>query len=126
MIVTRFRPVMVVLTLTLTACAGHVMVADGRRIPVRSPEFRDYVDAVFRQQNRIGDELAFALDDAATEQPQLVAAEQLLLQACAGLNELAVAQRDGKKLSASRRLELARSVPACERAAATVAQTLDQ
>ena len=115
-----------IVTLTLTGCAGHVMVADGRRISLRSPEFRSYVDTVFREQNRLGDELAFALDDAATEQPQLAAAEQTLLEACAGLNELAAAQRDQKQLSVSRRLALAKSVPGCERAAAAVAQVLDQ
>ena len=45
----------------LSACA--VTSADGRRMSPRSDAFADYVEAVFRRQNEVSGELAFALDE---------------------------------------------------------------
>ena len=117
------RVAVLVITALIGGCAGHVMVADGRRIAIRSDEFRSYVDRVFRFQNRLGDELAFAMEDA-EDDAQLASVERGLLEACGGLNELAAAQRDGRKLNASTRLSLARSVPDCEQAAIATERAL--
>lgn len=106
----------------LTACVGTVELADGKRIPLNSQEFEDYVEYVFKYQNKVADELTFALvdGDAAESDSQLAleAAEAKLLLACSGLNELATARRDGLRLSVRRKLKLARQVPDCEHAAA--------
>ena len=89
--------------------------ADGRRLGVASADFRDYVERVFRAQNDVATELAFAIE-ARTDEPRLAAAEDALLAACTQLNALAAARRDGRRLGAAERLAGARSAPDCERA----------
>lgn len=101
----------------LSAGCAAVHTADGRRIGVATPAFRSYVETVFREQNAVGTELAFALEDG-TGGSDLAAAEDALLAACAELNRLAAAERDGRRLPNAERLHAARSAPECERAAA--------
>ena len=101
--------------LLLQACAA-VPTADGERLELSSPEFRAYVERVFREQNRVADAVAFALEDEGSD-AALAAAEQRLLAACAGVNELATARRDDSALGLRRSLRAARTVPECERAA---------
>jgi hypothetical protein len=109
------RSVAAVLLLVLSGCAA-VPTADGQRLSLRSAEFREYVERVFREQNRVADAVAFALDAAEPEAPELAAAEQQLLAACAGVNELATARRDRQRMAMGDSLRAARSVPDCERA----------
>ena len=101
----------------LWGCGGYVTRPDGQRIGLASDEFRDYVEAVFRLQNRLTDELAFAIEDNRESDQGLVEAEARLLDACSGVNELALAARDGQQLPVGRKLALARTVPDCEAAA---------
>jgi hypothetical protein len=108
--------------LALAGCAA-VQTADGQRLGLTSDEFRAYVERVFREQNRVADELAFALEEPGAERAELAAAEQRLLEACAGLNELATARRDQQRLGLRRRSSTARTVPQCE-AATTLAGAL--
>jgi hypothetical protein len=68
--------------------------------------------------------LAFALEAPAAERGALEGAEQRLLDACAGVNELATAQRDERRLGIRRSSASARSVPACERAASDAARLI--
>ena len=104
----------------LGGCVGSVELASGHRIALNSKEFEDYVERIFKYQNKVADELAFALVDMDAAQPSygaLESAEAQLLIACSGLNELATARRDDLQLSIRRKLELARQVPNCEQAA---------
>jgi hypothetical protein len=117
------RPLLFAATLALPGCAA-VPTAGGERLTLTSPEFRAYVERVFREQNRVADELAFALEAAAAPAAELAAAEQSLLEACAGVNELATARRDERRLGWRRRAAGARSVPACERATLEAAKLL--
>jgi hypothetical protein len=98
----------------LGGCAA-VATVDGERLSLASAEFRSYVERVFREQNRVADEVAFALEAPGGE-PDLAAAEQRLLEACAGVNELATARRDQRRLGVRRSASLARTVPECEAA----------
>jgi hypothetical protein len=100
--------------LGLSACAA-VPTADGERLRLGSAEFRDYVERVFREQNRVADAVAFALEEPG-EHLALAAAEQELLAACAGVNELATARRDERRLGMRNGVRLARTVADCERA----------
>ena len=109
------RSAAVALLLILSGCAA-VPTADGQRLSLRSAEFREYVERVFREQNRVADAVAFALDAPGEQDAQLAAAEQELLAACAGVNELATARRDERRLDMRDSLRAARSVPDCERA----------
>ncbi len=109
--------------MVLQACA--VVTAEGQRLALTSSEFSAYAERVFREQNRLADQFAFALEDAATVPPAVAAAEQTLLETCAQLNELATARRDGRSLGAKRSAAAARSVPACEEATRRAAAQLD-
>jgi hypothetical protein len=108
----------------LTGCAA-VVTADAERLQLASPDFQAYVERVFREQNRVADELAFALaSESRSPPPRLEGAEQALLAACAGINELATARRDSQRLGLRRSAELARGVPECERATRAAAAAL--
>ncbi len=104
----------VVAALALSGCAV-VTTADGERLALTSPEFRTYVERVFREQNRLADELAFAAEDGKGG-AAITAAEDALLEACAGVNELATSRRDERRLGIKRSAAAARSVPQCETA----------
>jgi hypothetical protein len=116
------RAPLLAVTLALQGCAA-VSTAGGDELALRSPEFRDYVERVFREQNRVADGLAFAIE-AAPGRAETAAAEQALLQACEGVNELATSRRDGRRLGPKRELAAARSVPECERATLSAAALL--
>lgn len=112
--------------LAATGCAA-VRTADGRRLPLASNEFRAYVEQVFRRQNAAASELAFALEDASDERAtRLAGAEDELFDACAKLNRLATARRDGRSLSIRDAKRAAESAPACESAAAAARAVLEQ
>ena len=102
----------------LAACA--VTTADGTRLGLTSAEFRAYVERVFRDQNKVASDLAFALDDATAAggaaPPELTSAEDTRLKACAGVNELATSRRDQEDLGVRKSAGAARSAPECERA----------
>lgn len=121
MLVRRSSALLVLLA--LAGCAA-VPTAGGERLRLGSPEFRDYVERVFREQNRVADDLAFEIDAGGPNGAALTAAEDELLAACAGLNELATARRDQRRLGVGRSLRAARSVPGCERATRAAEQAL--
>jgi hypothetical protein len=116
MLLRRIAPWSAVL---LAGCATAVTTADGQRLKISTPEFRAYVEGVFRAQNRVATDLGFALEDAADgsrEAATLSAAEDTLLGACADLNELATLRRDDRHPGLGLRLDTARSAPRCEAA----------
>ncbi|HEY8520203.1 MAG TPA: hypothetical protein VIN61_08990 [Gammaproteobacteria bacterium] len=123
------RPVAMLLALAAAGCAA-VTTVDGERLGVASDEFRDYAERVFREQNRVATDLAFAIEEAEIrgfDAPEaLVRAEERLLEACAGLNELAARRRDQRRVGARRGLAAARQAPRCEAAAREAAALLDQ
>lgn len=100
--------------------------ADGQHLRLGSAEFRDYVERVFREQNRVADAVAFALEAPSSRDAELAAAEQELLAACAGVNELATARRDQRRLGLRTSVRAAKSVPDCERAARAADARLDR
>jgi hypothetical protein len=105
----------------LPGCATVVTVADGRELAIRSPEFRNYVEHVFREQNRVATALLFAQEEAEGGRAQtLLGLEDSLLLACAGLNELAAARRDERPVSIARQARVAREAPGCEAATLSV------
>jgi hypothetical protein len=110
----------------LGGCAG-VVTQDGQRLGLTSPDFRAYVERVFRRQNQVATDVELALEDVpagGTEPAGLAAADERLQSACAGVNELATARRDGVKLGLRHQLRAAKTVPQCERAAETAADAL--
>jgi hypothetical protein len=112
----------VAVAIALSGCAA-VTTADGERLNLTSPEFRSYVERVFREQNRLADELAFAAEDGEGG-AAIAAAEDALLEACAGVNELATSRRDEQRLGIKRSAAAARSVPQCETASRAASAAL--
>jgi hypothetical protein len=106
----------------LTGCAA-IATPDGERLRLTSVEFRAYVERVFREQNRVADEVAFALE-ASDPPPGLADGEERLLAACEGVNELATARRDERRLTLRHSLSAARTVPRCEQTTRAVAESL--
>jgi hypothetical protein len=114
------------LLLIETACVS-VTTLDGDRLTAPSSEFRAYVEAVFREQNRVATDLAFALESAADAETQsgIESAERELIAACEPLNEIATERRAGRELSRQRQVDAARSAPQCERATQAAAIALE-
>ena len=110
-------------TAILAGCA--VLTGDGERLALTSPGFRAYVERVFREQNRVADRFAFALEGERDAPAAVTTAEQSLLDACAALNELATARRDERHLSVRQRSAAAHSAPMCERTMRASVATLD-
>ena len=109
------RPLVILAFIGLAGCAA-VPTADGEKLRLGSPQFRDYVERVFREQNRVADDVAFALEAPGSSSPELATAELQLLAACEGVNELATARRDQRRLGMRASVRAARTVPDCERA----------
>jgi len=111
---------------TLTGCVT-VTTTDGERLSMKSSRFQDYVERVFREQNHWATELLDAQDGAEGERyEELVSAEDALLAACAGLNELATARRDARVLAPLRQARLARSAPECEMITSSVRELISR
>ena len=121
---TYCRALLSVSTLVIGTACVSVTTQDGQRLRAPSDEFRAYVESVFREQNRIGTDLAFALESPAdiAVQDNLETAESELIAACAELNEIASERRAGRDLERSLQVQAAKSAPQCE-AATRAAQT---
>jgi hypothetical protein len=113
------RPLIFLAIVCLSGCAA-VPTADGEKLRIASAEFRDYVERVFREQNRVADEVAFALEAPGSPSVDLEEAEQQLLAACEGVNALATARRDQRRLGMRATVRAARTVPDCELATRSV------
>ena len=118
------RPLIFLVIVCLSGCAA-VPTADGEKLRITSAEFRDYVERVFREQNRVADEVAFALEAASSPSVDLEEAEQELLAACEGVHALATARRDQRRLGMRASVRAARTVPGCERVTRSVDSRVD-
>lgn len=112
--------------LACSACA--VVTVDGSRLHPGSDAFADYVESVFRRQNEILSELAFAIDaqDSGSDRyAALEGAEGQVLEQCDGLNALASATQRGERTGGLGALAAARRAPDCERATRAARALLD-
>jgi hypothetical protein len=110
----------------LAGCATTITTMDGRTLTLNSPELRDYVERVFREQNQAATALAFAQDEASGNRYEtLLQLEDALLEACADLNELAAARRDNRALGLRRQARMATTAPSCESSTRQTEEALD-
>lgn len=122
----RCIPLLLAAALLSAGCA--VTTVGGERLRVGSDAFESYVERVFREQNRLATELAFALEAEglpAGRGRALDSAERELLEACSELNALAAARRDGESLGPLAAARAARSAPECEQAARAAERVLE-
>lgn len=116
--------------LVLAACAPYITAANGDRIRANSQEFRDYARQVFEMHNDAVTRIAYALDDLESDPDQIdryngiVDADDRMMDACAELNNAAVARRDGKQLGLHELAGVASSIPDCERATTQATQLI--
>lgn len=108
--------------LLLTACSSvQVRYPDGTTEYQERAAFEQYVERVFRYQNRVVNDLIVAgslLDDVSLDSDvALVRAEAELAAACRTLNEVVSATLEGRDISLFKRLSLTESVPRCETSA---------
>ena len=110
--------------LVLAGCAPYITAANGDRMRANSQEFRDYARHVFEMHNEAVTKIAYTLDDLESDPDQIdryngiADADDHMMDACAGLDKLAIARRDGKQLKMSELAGVASSIPDCERATA--------
>ncbi|MEE8542915.1 MAG: hypothetical protein V3S94_03585 [Gammaproteobacteria bacterium] len=116
-----------IVTLALFAgCASTITTMDGRTLTLTSPEFRAYVERVFREQNQAATALAFAQDESSGPRYEtLLELEDALLEACADLNEVAAARRDDRALGLRRQARMAATAPNCESTTRQTQEALD-
>ena len=120
------KPLIILVFFSLAAvsgCAGTLATASGERLRISSAEFAEYAEEVFRLQNEVLDELAFALDEG-PDDIGLLNAEERVLEACSEINEVAVRRQRGGGVRPLRDMEAARTVPACEAAAVMASETI--
>ncbi len=115
----------------LTAACATITVpgADGQPQRWRREAFREYARNVFQRQNELVSEvIALAEgggDAGSVDLEALYAAEARMNAACAALNSMASRVRSGERVRFDERLDVARSVPACDAAAQALQAALD-
>ena len=96
---------------------------------IGSAAYREYSEQVFRLQNRVASDLAFALDASDSGDrlayDRLEQVDEALYEACALLNEVAVRRRDGRGRRLFADAKAARTAPECERAASAALGVLE-
>ncbi len=120
-------PLMPCLTgVTLMACMAGcttvaVMTPDGQRIVRTKQEFGEYVETVFRYQNRVTDNLitfyAMSDDPDPMPEPAILAAEESMVNACQHVNAIVMAYVEGRTVRLRQQLALVNSITRCEYAA---------
>jgi len=132
--VRQTRPVRQTLVVTLTGfcalislgglpgCALYIKMNDGNRIRTTSAEFSDYAARVFRLHNKVTTDLAYALDEIEFSDEsngafsRLIDADDRMLQACSAVDDVAIARRDGNRVSLRQLNRAAKFIADCESA----------
>jgi hypothetical protein len=102
----------------------------GERLRSTSAEFRAYAEQVFRTHNDVTTSMAYAIDDlegaadADRRREGLIDADDRMMRACSGLNEIASARRDNRTVSLKKRAAAAKRVPDCELASRDAADLI--
>ncbi len=122
------------LTVALLACATliacttvTVKTPDGERVTRSKDEFGDYVEHVFRTQNRALNKLIFldAIGPGGGVPEDLLAAEEQMVLQCGGINELVARYLDGRPPSMLARRRLVNNIAWCETAALDLENLVD-
>ena len=118
------------------ACAGvAACVSVERTLPdgsverVPPAELPEYAQTVFKRHNAVSTALLepmVALDESSPDYALLADAEDRMIEACAPVDALAIAYRDGERIGFSEKLRLARALESCEQATEAAASQLDE
>jgi hypothetical protein len=114
----------------LSGCALYVKMNDGNRIRTTSAEFSDYAARVFRLHNKVTTDLAYTLDEIEFSGEsngafsRLIDADDRMLQACSAVDDVAIARRDGDRVSLRQLNRAAKFIPDCEKATLDAAKLI--
>ena len=115
--------------LTIAACVRvDRTLPDGRVERVPRAELPSYAQTVFKQRNAVSTEYLIRTpeiaDDDAAVTADLDAAERRMDDACAPVDALAIAYRDGQEVSLRAKLRLAHALEPCAAATGAAEQAL--
>lgn len=116
-------------SLVLTACV-HVerTLPDGSVEHVPHAELPSYAQAVFKHRNAVSTQFLTRTSEMSDDDPgrdaELDAAEREMDAACAPVDALAIAYRDGQRLRLQAKLHAAQALEACASAASAAEEAL--
>jgi len=113
----------------LAACVQvERTLPDGRVERVPRAELPSYAEAVFKHRNAVSTRFLMRTPEMADDDPareaELDAAEQEMDQACAPVDALAIAYRDGRRLGLQAKLHAAQALEACASATTAAEEAL--
>jgi hypothetical protein len=114
----------------MPGCTLYIKTNDGNLIRTTSAEFNEYAEQVFRLHNEVTTNLAYTLDEIefSGEDDEvfngLIEADDRMLQACSAIDKVAVARRDGEKVSLKQLNTAAKFIPDCEKATLEAAKMI--
>ena len=127
----RARLLLVLATLLLSACVSvHRMRPDGSTERVPRAELRDYAQTVFKRRNAVATQFLeqdIAADaDGSEAVAKLEEAETRMDDACAPVDALAIAYRDGDRIGLLAKLQLVRALEGCATATEAASRALEE
>ncbi|MGQ0657231.1 MAG: hypothetical protein ACT4NU_03915 [Chromatiales bacterium] len=120
----------IALSSAFTACATVTTTTPtGERLVRSHEEFSDYVEQVFRFQNRVGSDLItyYELSGDSSREPgaDLMAAEERMVQSCRYLYEVVMAHIEGREPGLDLKMKLVDTITDCEYATRDLAHLID-
>jgi len=118
-------------TLVLGACVSvERTLPDGHTERVPRSELRDYAQEVFKRRNAVAtrflEQDAFAESEDSAAATHLEDAERRMDEACAPVDALAIAYRDGERIGLLAKLRLVRALQGCADATEAASQALEE
>src|SRR5262245_46147400 len=115
--------------LAIAACVNvERTLPDGRVEKVSRAELPSYAEAVFKHRNAVSTEYLVRTPEIADSDPvvtdELDVAESRMDAACAPVDALAIAYRDGREVRLRSKLQLAHALEPCATATSAAEQTL--
>jgi hypothetical protein len=109
--------------------SAHRVLPDGTTERVPRDELRAHAEGVFKRHNAVSTSYLARLDALEAADPAAYAAladlESHMYAACAPIDDLAIAYRDGKRVGLLDKLRLARALDACAAATTAAEAALD-
>jgi hypothetical protein len=117
--------------LAVAACvSAHRVLPDGRVDRVPRAELPRHAEAVFKRRNAVSSAFLLRMPELEGRDPaagaELEVAESAMDAACAPVDALAIAYRDGDRIGLRAKFALVRALERCERATIAAEQALPQ
>ena len=128
--IARVRLLVTLASLAVCACVSvERTLPDGSKERVPRSELRDYAQTVFKRRNAVATEFLEQDITVESDEPEAVKleeAESRMDDACAPVDALAIAYRDGERIGLLAKLRLVRALEDCAEAADAAARALEE